>query len=71
METCNDVSGFRREQLRYDNQSPEPELDDRRVIYLHDLLDMLRDELADSIQRTKDLRERINDTEEELMEGRC
>ena len=38
---------------------------------LNDLLDMLRDELADSIQRTKDLRERISDIEEELMEGRC
>ena len=62
---------MRAAQLRYDAMEAEPALDDRRVIYLHDLLDMLRDELADSIQRTKDLRERISDIEEELMEGRC
>ncbi len=57
---------MRAAQLRYDAQEPEPALDDRRVIYLHDLLALLRDELANSIQRTKDLRARIEDIEEEL-----
>jgi uncharacterized membrane protein len=57
---------MRAAQLRYDEQSPEPALDDSRVLYLHDLLDMLREELEDSIQRAKDLRARISDIEEEL-----
>jgi uncharacterized membrane protein len=57
---------MRAAQLRYDAQEPEPALDDSRVLYVHDLLDMLREELEDSIQRAKDLRERISDIEEEL-----
>ncbi len=64
-------ASMRSAQLRYDNASPEPPLDDRRVIYLHDLLDMLRDELEDTVQKVKDLRERIADITEELRDGRC
>jgi uncharacterized membrane protein len=62
---------MRAAQLRYDAMEAEPALDDRRVLYLHDLLEMLREELEDSIQRAKDLRERISDIEEELREGQC
>jgi hypothetical protein len=60
---------MRTAQLRYDAQEAEPQLDDARVVWLHDLLSMLCDELADSIQRTSDLRERINDITDEINEA--
>lgn len=57
---------MRAAQLRYDSQESEPALDDCRVIYLHDLLDMLREELLDATQTVKDLKARIADITEEL-----
>jgi hypothetical protein len=60
------MTAMRTAQLRYDAKEAEPQLDDARVVWLHDLLSMLCDELTDSIQRTSDLRERISDIEEEL-----
>ncbi len=62
---------MRAAQLRYDAMEANPPLDDRRVLYLHDLLALLRDDLEDTIQRAKDLRERIKDVTDELREGQC